>query len=151
MSGEAKVVSLPRCCSTPTKLIEFFFSHQTYNPAKPKSWDNLTSKAYGGYGFGYGYLDAAAGGKTPPPAPSKTTTMPHFSKVKKLLGVVVVEYNHYVESYHIMLLEFSLLIRANYEMPLEAVAVRNPPTLILYFQDRSKPSVPVNRSILVGH
>lgn len=25
--------------------------------AKPKSWDNLTTKAFGGYGFGYGYLD----------------------------------------------------------------------------------------------
>lgn len=24
---------------------------------KPKSWDNLTTKAFGGYGFGYGYLD----------------------------------------------------------------------------------------------
>uniref|UniRef100_A0A0K8UPP3 Uncharacterized protein n=1 Tax=Bactrocera latifrons TaxID=174628 RepID=A0A0K8UPP3_BACLA len=24
---------------------------------KPKSWDNLTTKAVGGYGFGYGYLD----------------------------------------------------------------------------------------------
>lgn len=28
--------------------------------AKPKSWDNLTTKAFGGYGFGYGYLDTAA-------------------------------------------------------------------------------------------
>ncbi|XP_076286205.1 uncharacterized protein LOC143211935 isoform X2 [Lasioglossum baleicum] len=27
--------------------------------AKPKSWDNLTTKAFGGYGFGYGYLDTA--------------------------------------------------------------------------------------------
>ncbi|XP_071446499.1 SH3 and multiple ankyrin repeat domains protein 3-like isoform X2 [Hetaerina americana] len=25
---------------------------------KPKSWDNLTTKAFGGYGFGYGYLDS---------------------------------------------------------------------------------------------
>ncbi|CAA9995825.1 unnamed protein product [Nesidiocoris tenuis] len=24
---------------------------------KPKSWDNLTTKAFGGYGFGYGYVD----------------------------------------------------------------------------------------------
>ncbi|XP_063240210.1 uncharacterized protein LOC134541015 isoform X2 [Bacillus rossius redtenbacheri] len=32
----------------------------SYNPAKPaKSWDNLTTKAFGGYGFGYGYLDVA--------------------------------------------------------------------------------------------
>ncbi|KDR14215.1 uncharacterized protein LOC110834700 isoform X2 [Zootermopsis nevadensis] len=42
----------------------------TYNPAKPaKSWDNLTTKAFGGYGFGYGYLDTTSvktgsGGKT---------------------------------------------------------------------------------------
>ncbi|XP_033224190.1 uncharacterized protein LOC117177526 isoform X2 [Belonocnema kinseyi] len=28
--------------------------------AKPKSWDNLTTKAFGGYGFGYGYLDTAS-------------------------------------------------------------------------------------------
>uniref|UniRef100_A0A0C9RD57 Grasp_1 protein n=1 Tax=Fopius arisanus TaxID=64838 RepID=A0A0C9RD57_9HYME len=27
---------------------------------KPKSWDNLTTKAFGGYGFGYGYLDTAS-------------------------------------------------------------------------------------------
>ncbi|XP_059470294.1 uncharacterized protein LOC132193562 [Neocloeon triangulifer] len=26
-------------------------------PYKPKSWDNLTTKAFGGYGFGYGYSD----------------------------------------------------------------------------------------------
>ncbi|EEZ99637.1 uncharacterized protein ssp6 [Tribolium castaneum] len=28
-----------------------------YTTVKPKSWDNLTTKAFGGYGFGYGYLD----------------------------------------------------------------------------------------------
>lgn len=28
-----------------------------YTPSKPKSWDNLTTKAYGGYGFGYGYVE----------------------------------------------------------------------------------------------
>lgn len=28
-----------------------------YAVSKPKSWDNLTTKAYGGYGFGYGYVD----------------------------------------------------------------------------------------------
>jgi len=28
-------------------------------PYKPKSWDNLTTKAFGGYGFGYGYSDVA--------------------------------------------------------------------------------------------
>lgn len=33
----------------------------SYNPAKPaKSWDNLTTKAFGGYGFGYGYLDTTS-------------------------------------------------------------------------------------------
>lgn len=33
-------------------------SHRSHHePAKPKSWDNLTTKAFGGYGFGYGYLD----------------------------------------------------------------------------------------------
>lgn len=37
----------------------FDFSYQSYNPVKPKSWDNLTTKAFGGYGFGYGYLDTA--------------------------------------------------------------------------------------------
>ncbi|XP_050311833.1 uncharacterized protein LOC126747326 isoform X2 [Anthonomus grandis grandis] len=30
-----------------------------YNQNKPKSWDNLTTKAFGGYGFGYGYFDAS--------------------------------------------------------------------------------------------
>nr|CAD7410355.1 unnamed protein product [Timema cristinae] len=35
----------------------------SYKPAK--SWDNLTTKAFGGYGFGYGYLDVTGvkGGK----------------------------------------------------------------------------------------
>lgn len=28
-----------------------------YGQVKPKSWDNLTTKAFGGYGFGYGYFD----------------------------------------------------------------------------------------------
>lgn len=31
-----------------------------YAVHKPKSWDNLTTKAIGGYGFGYGYLDTVA-------------------------------------------------------------------------------------------
>lgn len=30
---------------------------------KPKSWDNLSTKAFGGYGFGYGYLDTATNTK----------------------------------------------------------------------------------------
>ncbi|XP_068618506.1 uncharacterized protein ssp6 [Battus philenor] len=37
--------------------IQYQSSHQH---AKPKSWDNLTTKAFGGYGFGYGYLDTSA-------------------------------------------------------------------------------------------
>ncbi|KAJ8945934.1 hypothetical protein NQ318_016762, partial [Aromia moschata] len=31
-----------------------------YGHVKPKSWDNLATKAFGGYGFGYGYLDTSA-------------------------------------------------------------------------------------------
>ncbi|CAG9138252.1 unnamed protein product [Plutella xylostella] len=31
-----------------------------HQQVKPKSWDNLTTKAFGGYGFGYGYLDTSA-------------------------------------------------------------------------------------------
>ncbi|KAJ8968390.1 hypothetical protein NQ317_012227 [Molorchus minor] len=30
-----------------------------YSHVKPKSWDNLATKAFGGYGFGYGYLDTS--------------------------------------------------------------------------------------------
>ncbi|KAJ8919866.1 hypothetical protein NQ315_006395 [Exocentrus adspersus] len=30
-----------------------------YSQVKPKSWDNLATKAFGGYGFGYGYLDTS--------------------------------------------------------------------------------------------
>lgn len=33
-----------------------------YNSSKPKSWDNLATKAVGGYGFGYGYLDTTKSG-----------------------------------------------------------------------------------------
>ncbi|XP_014243384.1 SH3 and multiple ankyrin repeat domains protein 1 isoform X2 [Cimex lectularius] len=29
----------------------------SHEPSKPKSWDNLTTKAFGGYGFGYSYMD----------------------------------------------------------------------------------------------
>lgn len=46
-NGEAK--SSPK--------IQYQSSHQH---VKPKSWDNLTTKAFGGYGFGYGYLDTSA-------------------------------------------------------------------------------------------
>ncbi|CAG9861228.1 unnamed protein product [Phyllotreta striolata] len=31
-----------------------------YNQVKPKSWDNLATKAFGGYAFGYGYLDTSS-------------------------------------------------------------------------------------------
>lgn len=34
---------------------QFFFLQ--YIQQKPKSWDNLAMKAFGGYGFGYDYLD----------------------------------------------------------------------------------------------
>lgn len=37
--------------------IQYQSAHQH---VKPKSWDNLTTKAFGGYGFGYGYLDTTA-------------------------------------------------------------------------------------------
>ncbi|RZC34898.1 uncharacterized protein BDFB_004797 [Asbolus verrucosus] len=40
------------------------YSHEPvyvqYSTVKPKSWDNLATKAFGGYGFGYGYLDTSA-------------------------------------------------------------------------------------------
>ncbi|CAH1389591.1 unnamed protein product [Nezara viridula] len=32
-------------------------SNSSQREAKPKSWDNLTTKAFGGYGFGYGYVE----------------------------------------------------------------------------------------------
>lgn len=38
-----------------------------YMTNKPKSWDNLAMKGYGGYGFGYGYLDTVCPKKQPPP------------------------------------------------------------------------------------
>ena len=45
-----------------------------FNPVKPKSWDNLATKAFGGYGFGYGYLDTTkcGSGKTHSRSGSKT-------------------------------------------------------------------------------
>lgn len=45
---------------------------------KPKSWDNLAMKAFGGYGFGYGYLDKAVIPKSnlvPPPIPPKSAAV----------------------------------------------------------------------------
>lgn len=35
-------------------------SNVEYRAVKPKSWDNLATKAFGGYGFGYGYIDTSA-------------------------------------------------------------------------------------------
>lgn len=35
-----------------------------YIQQKPKSWDNLAMKAFGGYGFGYGYLEKTGGPKS---------------------------------------------------------------------------------------
>ncbi|KAF5289951.1 hypothetical protein FQR65_LT11698 [Abscondita terminalis] len=42
-------------CAQPNPESETIYIQ--YNPSKPKSWDNLATKAIGGYGFGYGYLD----------------------------------------------------------------------------------------------
>lgn len=46
-----------------------------YNATKPKSWDNLATKAIGGYGFGYGYLD------TTKCAPGKQHKSPQYFRV----------------------------------------------------------------------
>lgn len=49
--------------------------HQQYNiHNKPKSWDNLAMKGFGGYGFGYGYLDTVAPTKTKQQVPQTITT-----------------------------------------------------------------------------
>ncbi|XP_072382634.1 uncharacterized protein ssp6 isoform X2 [Diabrotica undecimpunctata] len=49
-----------------------------YNQVKPKSWDNLATKAFGGYGFGYGYLDTSSkcgqkAGRAQPPTKCQGT------------------------------------------------------------------------------
>ena len=44
-------------------FIDVNFSYQNFQPVKPKSWDNLTTKAFGGYGFGYGYVDTSSTNK----------------------------------------------------------------------------------------
>ena len=52
-----------------------------YVQAKPaKSWDNLTTKSFGGYGFGYGYLDTSAL-KTSNGDRGKNHTRTHSTKV----------------------------------------------------------------------
>lgn len=58
----------PLCCS-----------YQSFQPVKPKSWDNLTTKAFGGYGFGYGYMEAGSSTKNQTHSASCTSssnTMP---------------------------------------------------------------------------
>lgn len=48
-----------------------------YVQDKPKSWDNLAMKAFGGYGFGYGYLDKS-NQKNRANATSSGTVRAHF-------------------------------------------------------------------------
>lgn len=54
---------------------------QAHYVHKPKSWDNLTTKSFGGYGFGYGYLDTVTPKQTaiaklqPNPAATASTTV----------------------------------------------------------------------------
>ncbi|XP_034231981.1 uncharacterized protein LOC117639971 isoform X2 [Thrips palmi] len=43
-----------------TNLETYATTYHIYNPVKPKSWDNLTTKGIGGYGFGYGYLETTS-------------------------------------------------------------------------------------------
>ncbi|KAF7988944.1 hypothetical protein HCN44_007254 [Aphidius gifuensis] len=47
---------------------------------KPKSWDNLTTKAFGGYGFGYGYLDTASSKTHSAERPNKNNSHSNRSK-----------------------------------------------------------------------
>ncbi|RZF36109.1 hypothetical protein LSTR_LSTR013152 [Laodelphax striatellus] len=62
-------------------------------PVKPKSWDNLTTKAFGGYGFGYGYFDRdvkTARTATTTPQPNRTqypttTQQPSTKSTESLL------------------------------------------------------------------
>ncbi|XP_022915724.1 uncharacterized protein [Onthophagus taurus] len=53
-----------------------------YNPVKPKSWDNLTTKAFGGYGFGYGYLDTTKKNhRTPSVSSSNSTSKGQYGRI----------------------------------------------------------------------
>lgn len=56
-----------------------------YKQVKPKSWDNLATKAFGGYGFGYGYLDTSSksGQKSGRPPPSTKSQGTQYVKIDK--------------------------------------------------------------------
>lgn len=54
-----------------------------YNQVKPKSWDNLTTKAFGGYGFGYGYLDASGSKCSQKHNPKKPSSTMQYVRVEK--------------------------------------------------------------------
>ncbi|XP_056647421.1 uncharacterized protein LOC130901757 isoform X2 [Diorhabda carinulata] len=56
-----------------------------YKQVKPKSWDNLATKAFGGYGFGYGYLDTSSkcGQKSGRPPPSTKSQGTQYVRMDK--------------------------------------------------------------------
>lgn len=57
-----------------------------YSQVKPKSWDNLTTKAIGGYGFGYGYLDTSMKNTQKAARPSTKSQGTQYVKVDKAVG-----------------------------------------------------------------
>ncbi|KAH1010920.1 uncharacterized protein LOC109539499 isoform X1 [Dendroctonus ponderosae] len=54
-----------------------------YNQVKPKSWDNLTTKAFGGYGFGYGCLDTSGSRCSQKNHPKKPSSAMQYVRVDK--------------------------------------------------------------------